>query len=63
MKAVEDHLGNQYKSISEMCDRYNILPVTFQSRRKQGLSVKDSLTMPTPYGERRTRRNRSKYMN
>ena len=59
MKAAVDHLGNHYKSESEMCDKYNILPVTFKSRIARGMSLKEALTISTPYGKRREMRDKT----
>ncbi len=39
-----DHLGNEFKSISEMCRYHNIKRTTFNARMKQGLSLEDVLT-------------------
>lgn len=43
----EDHDGNKFNSISEMCIYYNIRVPTYLSRLKQGMSVKEALTKPT----------------
>lgn len=44
-----DHLGNEYKTVKEMCNAYNISYSTFKRRRKAGWSIKDSLTIKTKH--------------
>lgn len=44
--ASEDHLGNKYKSIMEMCRAYGINRCTYMARIKNGWSVGDALTVP-----------------
>lgn len=43
-KNAVDHLGNEFKSISEMCRHYGILKNTFSTRLSRGWSIKESLT-------------------
>ena len=43
-KAAVDHLGNEFKSISEMCRHYGVLKNTFSTRLSRGWSIKESLT-------------------
>ncbi len=43
-EGVEDHLGNHYHSISEMCRTYNIRPDNFCQRRKRGWTLEETLT-------------------
>ena len=46
-KPCQDHLGNQYSSIKEMCEYYNIVPETFRRRlRVFHLSLEEALTQP-----------------
>lgn len=52
-KKCRDHLGNEYKSISEMCLHYNIDVHTYMSRVKNGMTVEQSLTTPTRVDGRR----------
>lgn len=46
MKKVKDHLGNEYKSISEMCRHYGITFASYEHRIESGMSLKKSLTTP-----------------
>lgn len=46
MKKVKDHLGNEYKSISDMCRHYGIDRDTYVIRVKRGMTVEKSLTTP-----------------
>jgi len=41
-----DHLGNEYKNISEMCEYYNIKRNCFINRMQRGWSLEDALTKP-----------------
>ena len=43
-KRTFDHLGNEYKSIKDMCAYYGISRYTFDKRQKRGLSLEDCLT-------------------
>ncbi len=43
-KACEDHKGNMYTSITEMCNAYGISTDTFKQRIREGWSLKDALT-------------------
>ena len=43
---IQDHLGNEYNSLTEMCKAYKIRINTFRSRIERGSSIKDALTMP-----------------
>lgn len=44
---ITDHLGNKFKSISDLCRYHNIGLSTFRERRKLGWSVEKALTTPT----------------
>lgn len=46
MKKVKDHLGNEYKSISEMCRHYGITFASYEHRIESGMSLEKSLTTP-----------------
>ena len=46
-KTATDHLGNSYKSISEMCHEYGIKRQTYSTRRRKGWSIEEALTIPT----------------
>lgn len=46
-KPVEDHIGRTYPSITDMCEDYGILPVTYRNRITRGWSVEQALTTPT----------------
>lgn len=46
MKRVKDHLGNEYKSISEMCRHYGINLNSYKNRIESGMSLEKSLTTP-----------------
>lgn len=41
-----DHLGNEYKSMTDMCMHYGISGSTFYHRLKSGWSIEDALTTP-----------------
>lgn len=45
-KTCEDHLGNRYESIAEMCKHYNIKLSTFKRRKKAGWDLKRALETP-----------------
>ncbi len=45
-KPCKDHLGNEYGSISEMCEKYGITQQLYSNRRNLGWSIKDILTKP-----------------
>lgn len=45
-KKCRDHLGNEYKSISEMCMHYKLSDMTFRIRINRGWSLEDALTVP-----------------
>lgn len=45
-KKVQDHLGNSYDSILEMCRAYNISDGVYRYRIKNGCSVRQALTAP-----------------
>lgn len=45
-KAAQDHLGNQYASIQDMCCAYNINYRTFSFRIRSGWDIKKALTYP-----------------
>ena len=42
----QDHLGNTYRSLNEMCRHYNVTRYQYQSRIKLGWSVEKALTTP-----------------
>lgn len=46
MKKIQckDHLGNQFPTLKDMCNFYNISAGTYKYRIKQGMSVEDALT-------------------
>ena len=46
-KQCQDHLGNNFNSIKEMCEFYNISVTTYKRRLKKGISVKNALIIPT----------------
>lgn len=46
MKKVKDHLGNEYKSVSEMCRHYGINLNSYKNRIESGMSLEKSLTTP-----------------
>ena len=43
-KNVEDHLGNKYYSIKEMCAEYGVNSTTFNTRIKAGYTLEEALT-------------------
>lgn len=43
-RAVKDHNGKEYSSITEMCRQYNIAAETYHRRIKMGWSKKEALT-------------------
>lgn len=45
-QACEDHLGNQFSSIKEMCAHWNISTKNYLNRRRTGWSLKKILTTP-----------------
>ena len=45
-KAVTDHLGNNFVSVKEMCEYWNIERHTLRLRLNAGLSLADALTQP-----------------
>ena len=46
--SVTDHLGNQFESISQMCEHWGVVPNTFKKRiTKMGWSIEKALTEPT----------------
>lgn len=42
----KDHLGNEYSSITEMCEKYGISCSTYRARLKRGMTLRDALTIP-----------------
>lgn len=46
-KACQDHLGNHFSSIKEMCEYYGVNVHTFYSRTLYGASIEEALTKPT----------------
>jgi dCMP deaminase len=47
MERVSDHLGNEYKSITNMCKHWGIAPGVFSHRIYDGWDLEDALTIPT----------------
>ena len=45
-KKCKDHLGNEFESIQEMCDHYNINRNNYNTRIKNGWSTEKALTTP-----------------
>ena len=45
-KAVTDHKGNKFVSVSEMCKHWNMTRSTFNARIKAGWSIEKALTEP-----------------
>lgn len=45
-KKCQDHLGNTFNSIIEMCNYYNISKATYKNRKRLGWSIEDILTKP-----------------
>ena len=43
---VQDHLGNSFDSISDMCRAYLIDKDTYHKRIKRGYTVEEALTTP-----------------
>ena len=43
-RVVVDHLGNEYRTIKDLCQRYGIRPDTYCQRRKRGWSLEETLT-------------------
>ena len=46
LSIIKDHLGNEYKSMNDMCKHYNIVEKTFVGRIGRGMSLEDALTKP-----------------
>ena len=53
-RQCHDHIGNEFKSVIDMCYHYNIAYVTFRKRIKSGMTLEEALTTPVMH------RNRSK---
>lgn len=45
-KPCEDHLGNKFRTIKDMCIYHGIPPETYQSRKKRGWELERILTTP-----------------
>lgn len=43
-KCCKDHLGNEYKSITEMCDAYGVERTTYRRRLTLGWTIEEALT-------------------
>lgn len=43
-KKCEDHLGNKYETLKDMCATYGISTSMYRSRINRGMSVRDALT-------------------
>jgi len=54
-KGVEDHKGNHYNTVEEMCDAYNTTPNTFYRKIMQGYSVEDALNYRVRYNYKHRR--------
>ena len=46
MKSCKDHLGNEYRSIAEMCSAYGLSYSVYLNRIKSGKSLEETLTTP-----------------
>ena len=46
---VVDHQGNQYATITEMCQAYDIAPMTFKKRLDFGWDLEAALTIPVKH--------------
>ena len=46
MNKIKDHLGNEYKSIAEMCRHYNMPVRTYYRRIQIGWNIYEALTIP-----------------
>lgn len=44
MDKVKDHLGNEYKTVKDMCFAYGITLPTYYSRKRNGMSLEERLT-------------------
>ncbi len=44
----EDHKGNPYDTLTEMCSAYGISQQTYRARRKSGWSIREALETPCP---------------
>ena len=43
---IFDHLGNEYSSITELCQKYNITRTTYDRRKEKGYNLEMILTKP-----------------
>ena len=43
-KKCEDHLGNKYETLKEMCETYGVSTSMYRSRINKGMSVEEALT-------------------
>lgn len=46
-KTITDHLGNTFKSVSDLCEHWKIRRSTYNARMKAGWSMEQALTTPT----------------
>lgn len=46
IRRCKDHLGNEYTSVGDMCNYYNINRSTYENRLERGMSLEDALTAP-----------------
>ena len=46
-KICKDHLGNEYESITYMCEAYGKNVCTVRARMNRGMSLEEALTKPT----------------
>ena len=46
MSNVKDHLGNEYRTVYEMCKYYNIGAQTYYKRIQRGSTLKEALEKP-----------------
>ena len=47
IKPCKDHLGNEYPSVKQMCEHYNIHRATYYERIRNGWSIEAALTTST----------------
>ena len=44
MKECYDHLGNKFKSLTDLCKAYNITRYNYRDRKNQGWTLEEILT-------------------
>lgn len=47
---VKDHLGNEFKNVTELCRHYGIDVKTFKSRIERGMNIEDAVKKPETIG-------------